>query len=280
MEQLDHATDTAVQTDQAVPVQSGEDTAPDTTAGQTPGGTPDTHPEEYTPEQIAQWREAFENKSAWQKSSTQRDQELAYMRRQFDAERQSWLNDPTTRQLMQAREIMQKDPSLAVELERYVATQGKAQGPLDPFTQNIAINLRKTQDQLRAIQYEKEQADRQRVEDATLAHVEAFREKHPDKFGDGMDEAFNEFYDRAMRETDVADLEDAFLLLYRDEVIARAREAARTESDAVEGEKLEAASGIQPGAPDDEAFQGFRRDFNFRETRQRAMQHDTNDYEE
>ena len=62
--------------------------------------------------------------------------------------------------------------------------------------------------------------------------------------------------------------------------LARAREDARKEHDAVENEKREAASGIQPGAHEDEPFDGFLGDASFRKTRERALALDTNEYDE
>jgi hypothetical protein len=286
-EGLDYTSEASVpSTDQLAPAQSGaeaEVTAPKAAPeGQTPGGTPGTHPEEYTPEQVREWREAYDNKRAWQTAQTQRDQQQAERRHQLEQAWQSWHSDPTVQQIMKARAIMQQDPTLHAELERFNATSGKAQGPIDPYMAQMAGALRQTQDQLRAIQYERQDADRQRVMEATTAHVNAFREKHADEFGEGPegDAAFSAFYERAMAETDVADLEDAYLLVERDKVFAKERERARAELAGVKADQLAASTGIQPGAAEQEDFTGFRNDPSFRKTRERAMQNDGIEWEE
>lgn len=282
-EGVDHATEAAVPTDQAAAVQSAPvaDAAP-STEGQTPGGTPDTHPEEYTPEQIRQWRADSENKSAWQKAQTERDQQLAEMRRQLEQERQSWYGDPTVQQIMQAKAIMQQDPTLQAELERYNATGGKPQGPMDPYMAQLATKLRQSEDRLRKIEFQAQEADRSEVERQIVAKAETFRSAHEDEFPntpDG-DAAFTAFYNRMMAETDVVEFEDAYLLLERDKVIAKARESARAELAAVKADQLAASTGIQPGAADEEAFRGYRNDSSFRKTRENAMQHDNYEWEE
>ena len=279
MGNLDNATAAGVGIDQPAPDQSGI-AAPEATTA--PEATPEEAPAEYTPEQVAAWRTDAENKAAWQKAYTERDQQLAQMKAQAEYERQAFQNDPNNQLVMRARALMAQDPSLYPEVAQFVASGGKQTGPVDPFIGQLANNLRQSEDRLRGLEYKIQEEDRARVEAQATAHVREFRENHAEDFPDTPEgeKAFGEFYKRAMAETDAANLEHAHRILNYDAIIARARESARTEMDGVELEKGEAASGIQPGAHEEEGFDGYRGDGAFRKARERAMEMDNNDYDE
>jgi len=161
---------------------------------------------EYDMETISQALEAFNNKNDWQKSNTEKAQEISAERKAFEAESQVWKDLRNDENALEAlREVLDADHP--------IFNPGKAEELQHQDTKDLD-RVQELEDKLNEFQREREEeleimeADKQVNQDlATL------KQKHPELQDQNlMDDVITTAIEKGF--TGIEGLEDAFVLTY------------------------------------------------------------------
>ena len=161
---------------------------------------------EYDMETISQALEAFNNKNEWQKSNTEKAQEISAERKAFEAESKVWKDLQNDENAMEAlREVLDADHP--------IFNPGKAEELQTQDTKD-SDRVQELEERLNEMQREKEEelevmeADKQVTQD-----LSALQQKHPELQDQNlMDEVITTAIEKGF--TGLDGLEDAFVLTY------------------------------------------------------------------
>lgn len=224
--------------------------------------------EKYTLDQIKQFREIATNPQKFVASATQKSQAAAELERKVLADRMKWeqdrdsfMNDERTRELVQLRQAIDADPSLYVKVQQALALT-KGQQQTDAMSAKLMTEIRQLKDWKAREEWERQQRYTKELEAETNKQLDDFTKAHPEVTGKVAEE-FSAFYESR---PDIVSFEDAWRLFSYDQILAKTRQSAMDETAAVEAAKLEAV-GVPPKAhtkvdfkpdPSDRDFEGAR----------------------
>ena len=266
------------------PSQPGVDGAIDQPAAPASGDGEPTAPSaapapEWTPEQVQQWKSAYDNQHAWAKENTERAQYVADRQRAIEAAERQFYSDPINRQIYQLRQqVYNPDGTLNEErlaqLERLAA--GVAQGGQDPLVANMAAKVRQLEGTVMGMTWAQQQAQEQAILRAGMREAEEFRaELGAEEFPNTPegDAAFEKFMREEYPQVGADRIKDAYRLARWDTLTARERETARAQMSDKDLQARAASTGLQPGAHEPPPpVEGDPKDVHFLGAQERAKQ--------